>query len=341
MIEALIRPHIRALVPYSTARDEFTGTARVYLDANESPFASAVNRYPDPHQRAVKAKLSTLFDVPAERIFVGNGSDEAIDLLVRAIAAPEDAVTIMPPTYGMYKVAALTNAVRVLEAPLKDDFSPDMDAVRSAAACAAKILFVCSPNNPTGEQVPLDTIQELTEIFPGLIVIDEAYVDFTSGPSAARLIDSCDRIVVLRTLSKSWGLAGARLGLAIGHERLIAALSKIKAPYNVSTLTQQVVLEALSEPARQQEQVQYLLAERIRVAVELKALPQVLTVYRSDANFLLVKFNEASAVFEYLRRNGVIVRDRTRERHCTGCLRITIGTREENDTLLQLIKSFL
>lgn len=339
MIEKLIRPHITRLVPYSTARDEFAGVAQVYLDANENPFASDVNRYPDPHQSAVKARLSTLWGIPLPRLFIGNGSDEPIDLLVRAIAAPGDSVVTMPPTYGMYKVAAYTNDVRTIEVPLTEDFLPDVPAVASIRG--ATILFICSPNNPTGNQLSLDAIRELIEVFPGVVVVDEAYIDFATGKSAAALIDECDRIVVLRTLSKAWGLAGARLGVAIGDEQMIAALSKIKAPYNVNCLTQTRALEALSEPTRVKRQIRTILSERDRLRRELEEIPCVQRIYPSDANFLLVRFDRASDLFEYLKANGVIVRDRTRERGCDGCLRITVGTPAENTSLLDLLRRFL
>jgi histidinol-phosphate aminotransferase len=339
MIEKLIRPHIARLTPYSTARDEFTGSAQVYLDANENPFASDVNRYPDPHQRKVKACLSKLWDVPTSRLFVGNGSDEAIDLLVRALAAPGDFVVIMPPTYGMYKVAASTNDVRVCEVPLTDEFLPDIPSVESANK--GKILFVCSPNNPTGNQLSLDVVRELLDVFPGVVVVDEAYVDFAAGDSVVRLLDEYDRVVVLRTLSKAWGLAGARLGVAIGDERIIAALSKIKAPYNVNCLTQAYVLESLSEPTRVKQQVTEIVHERKRLAKALATIPSVQRIYPSDANFLLVRFDRAAELFEYLKMNGVIVRDRSKEPGCCGCLRITVGTPSENTSLLNTLGRFL
>lgn len=338
MIEKLIRPHIANLTPYSTARDEFTGTAQVYLDANESPFASDVNRYPDPYQREVKDCLSKLWDVPTSRLFVGNGSDEAIDLLVRTLAAPGDFVVTMPPTYGMYKVAARTNDVRVCEVPLTAEFLPDLPSVESASE--GKILFVCSPNNPTGNQLPLNIVRELLDMFPGVVVVDEAYIDFAGEDSAVKLLYECDRIVVLRTLSKAWGLAGARLGIAIGDERIIAALSKIKAPYNVNSLTQARVLEFLSKPNRIKEQVTEIVSERKRLADELATIPSVLRVYPSDANFLLVRFDRAAELFEHLKMNGIIVRDRSKEPGCRGCLRITVGTPSENTTLLKIVRRF-
>ncbi len=339
MIEKLIRPHIANLTPYSTARDEFTDTAQVYLDANENPFASDINRYPDPHQREVKACLSKLWDVPTSRLLVVNGSDEAIDLLVRTLAAPGDFVVTMPPTYGMYKVAARANDVRVCEVPLTAEFLPDIPSVESASE--GKILFVCSPNNPTGNQLPLDIVRELLDKFPGVVVVDEAYVDFAAGDSAVKLLDECDRVVVLRTLSKAWGLAGARLGVAIGDERIIAALSKIKAPYNVNSLTQARVLESLSEPTRVKQQITEILSERKRLADELVTISSVKRIYPSDTNFLLVRFDRAAELFEYLKMNGVIVRDRSKEPRCCGCLRITIGTPSENTTLLNIVRRFL
>jgi histidinol-phosphate aminotransferase len=339
MIEKLIRPHIARLLPYSTARDEFTGTAQVYLDANENPFASDVNRYPDPHQREVKACLSKIWNVPASRLFIGNGSDEAIDLLVRAIAAPGDVVVTMPPTYGMYKVAAYTNDVRVREVPLTEEFAPDIPAL--AFASEGKILFVCSPNNPTGNQLPLSVVRKLLDVFSGVVVVDEAYVDFATGESAVGLIDECDRLVVLRTLSKAWGLAGARLGVAIGDEKIVATLSKIKSPYNINCLTQARVIESLADPTSIKQQISAIVSERKRLTHELATIPSVQCIYPSDANFLLVRFDRSAELFEYLRTNGVIVRDRSSEPGCRGCLRITVGTPSENTSLLNVLRRFV
>ncbi len=338
MIESLIRPYIRKLAPYSTARDESLGVGRVFLDANENPNPSSVNRYPDPHQRALKARLARLLGVQGSQLFLGNGSDEAIELLIRVAAAPKEGIVVMPPTYGMYKVAALGHNVKVVEVPLCANFTPDIASIGKAGREGAKILFVCSPNNPTGNQISLETISELIEAFPGVIVVDEAYIEFSRGGSAVSLLSRCDRLVILRTLSKAWGLAGARLGMAIGHPGLIAALSRIKLPYNINALTQEYVLKALDGATLIESQIQEIVSERARVFESLRQNGGVATVYPSDTNFILVKVKRPQFVFEGLFRAGIVVRDRSREHLCDGCLRITIGTREENDGMLQVME---
>jgi histidinol-phosphate aminotransferase len=338
MIEDLIRPYILKLAPYSTARDDSQGVGRIFLDANENPHPSSVNRYPDPHQRAVKERLSQLLGIKSTQIFLGNGSDEAIDLLIRVAVAPNEAIVVMPPTYGMYKVAAAAHDVRVVEAPLRQDFTPDVDAVGQTGREGAKVLFVCSPNNPTGNHISLQVISDLIGAFPGIVVVDEAYIDFSSEASALSLLNSCDRLVILRTLSKAWGLAGVRMGMAIGHPNLIAALSKVKLPYNINALTQDFVLKALEGGTRINFQIQELISERVRVSDALRRIAEVIVVYPSDANFILVKVTRPQFVFAELIRAGIVVRDRSKEHLCSGCLRITIGTKEENNEMLQVFE---
>ena len=341
MVSDFIKPYIQTLSPYSTARDEFTGTASVFLDANENPYPTTVNRYPDPHQRALKTLIGELKGVDTARIFLGNGSDEAIDLLVRVIDCETGGITITPPTYGMYKVAAASNGVSIVDAPLREDFSLDLDAIRRASTHGSRLLFLCSPNNPTGREYDLRDIQGVLEAFEGIVVVDEAYIDFADGPSALELLDRYERLVVLQTFSKAWGMAGIRLGMAFAAPALIAAMNKLKLPYNVSELTQRYALERLREPERMKGDVQELRTERERLVRELQSLPGITRVFPSGGNFLLVRMFEPRAVFERLQTRGIIVRDRSKERGCEGCLRITVGTSDENVALLDALREIL
>jgi histidinol-phosphate aminotransferase len=341
MVSDFIKPYIQTLSPYSTARDEFTGTASVFLDANENPYPTTVNRYPDPHQRALKTLIGELNGVDTARIFLGNGSDEAIDLLVRVIDCETGGITITPPTYGMYKVAAASNGVSIVDAPLREDFSLDLDAIRRASTQGSRLLFLCSPNNPTGREYELRDIQWVLEAFEGIVVVDEAYIDFADGPSALELLGRYERLVVLQTFSKAWGMAGIRLGMSFAAPALIAAMNKLKLPYNVSELTQRYALERLREPERMKGDVQELRTERERLVRELQSLPGITRVFPSGGNFLLVRMFEPRAVFERLQSRGLIVRDRSKERGCEGCLRITVGTSDENVALRDALREIL
>jgi len=336
-----IKPYIRTLTPYSTARDEFTGTATIFLDANENPYPTGVNRYPDPHQRALKARIAELKSVDRERIFLGNGSDEAIDLLVRVIDCGEKGITITTPTYGMYKVAAASNGVPVMEAPLGEDFSLDIEAIRRASASGSRLLFLCSPNNPTGRQYELREVARVLEAFEGVVVVDEAYIDFADTPSALELLSQHERIVVLQTFSKAWGMAGIRLGMAFASPEIISAMNKLKLPYNVSELTQRYALERLREPERKEREVSELKGERNRLVQALEGLPGIERVFPSGGNFLLIRMSEPRLVFEFLQSKGIIVRDRSNERGCAGCLRITVGSSDENGALLDALREVL
>jgi histidinol-phosphate aminotransferase len=340
MIADLLRPHVRDLAPYSTARDEFTGQARVYLDANENPFGDGLNRYPDPRSRGLKARASQLKGIDEARIFVGNGSDEAIDLLVRAFVNPGEGVVTTPPTYGMYGVAARGNGVDVFEAPLRPDFSLDIPAIERASMRGGKLIFLCSPNNPTGNQLSLEEIEQLLGCTTGIVVVDEAYIDFAAGPSACALLEAYPRLVVLQTLSKAWGMAAIRVGLAFGDPLVMQALSRLKLPYNINALSQAAALERLADTTRYTGEVRTLIVERERVVAELSKFPSVEHVFPSQGNFLLVRCRDARRLFEFLRERGVIVRDRSHEMHCEGCLRITIGTQSESDVLLALMRDF-
>ncbi|MCB2409958.1 histidinol-phosphate transaminase [Hymenobacter lucidus] len=343
----LIRPNIRAMQPYSSARDEFQGEARVMLDANENSLGSAgpelFNRYPDPHQRAVKAALAKLKGVAPEQIFLGNGSDEAIDLLVRLTCRPaqEDSILILPPTYGMYEVAANLNDVRLERVPLTPEFQLSADAVKQIIASEAKLVFICSPNNPTGNLLHAEAIEQVLRNFRGLVVVDEAYADFAAAPSWTTRLAEFPNLVVLQTFSKAWGLAGLRLGMAFASPDIIGYLNKIKPPYNVSEATQQHALAALADAPHFEQMRQELLEGRTWLLEQLPGLPIVAQLFPSDANFLLVRFRpEATAVYDYLLGKGIVVRNRTSQPGCAGTLRLTVGTPAENEQLVAALREY-
>ena len=335
-----VRPNIAALKPYSTARDEYKGTIGIYLDANENPFENGYNRYPSTTLKAeVRGTIAQKKGVDPERLFLGNGSDEAIDLLFRIFCRPGiDNVISIAPTYGMYSVCAAINDIEYREVMLGEGFSLPVDELFDTADAQSKLLFVCSPNNPTANAFPREQLITLVQQFPGIVVVDEAYIDFSSVPSMVPLIDEYPNLIVLQTLSKAYGLAGLRMGLAFAHERIIRIFEQVKYPYNIGADTlalSQHLLEADITP-----QVQTLIAERERVAAALRALPYVETVYPSDANFLLVKVERSRELYEYLIARELIVRDRSRTPGCESTLRITIGTPEENDHLIAECKAF-
>ena len=348
----LLRPHILTLTPYSSARDEYTGTEGVFLDANENPYGSAVpadtgsyNRYPDPHQWAIKQRLAPIKGVRPEQIFLGNGSDEPIDLLVRATCTPggsthqKDAILIMPPTYGMYEVSAGINDVAIIKVPLTTDFQIDTDAVLAAVTNQTKLIWLCSPNNPSGNLLREESIRAILDAAQhSLVIVDEAYIDFSGTRSWTSELDKYPNLVVLQTFSKAWGLAALRLGMCFASEELIRVLNKIKPPYNISAPAQALALEALNHEAEKNEMVAQLIAERHVLAEALRSLPSVQTVHPSDANFLLVQFTDAKSVFEHLIAQQVIVRDRSNVKLCDGCLRISVGTSAENERLLTALR---
>ncbi|MGI4874494.1 MAG: histidinol-phosphate transaminase [Janthinobacterium lividum] len=344
-LETLIRPNVRAMQPYSSARDEFTGEARVMLDANENSLGSAgpatYNRYPDPHQRAVRAALAALKGLSPAQVFLSNGSDEAIDLLVRLVGVPgHDAVLTTPPTFGMYEVAAALNDVAVERVPLDADFQLSHQAVAQIVASSAKIVFLCSPNNPTGNLLHAEAIETILRGFRGLVVVDEAYADFADAPSWTTRLAEFENLVVLQTFSKAWGLAGIRLGMAFAAPALVSYLSRIKAPYNVSENTQQLALAALADTARFGAMRAQLLAGRAWLQAALACLPLVAHVYPSDANFLLTRFHpDAGAVYQFLLSRGIVVR-RPSQAACAGTLRLTVGTTAENEALVAALGEF-
>lgn len=347
-LAAVLRPHIASLTPYSSARDEYTGTEGVFLDANENALGSATqsgqyNRYPDPHQTAIKARLAPLKGVRPNQLFLGNGSDEPIDLLVRATCRPGmDNVLLLPPTYGMYEVSARLNDVTVKKVPLTTDYQLDLPAVLGAIDAQTKVIWICSPNNPSGNLIDPATIRQVVEAATTtLVVVDEAYIDF-AGPaysSWTTYLDEYPNLVVLQTFSKAWGLAALRLGMCFASPELIRVLNVIKPPYNISAPSQALALEALDHVADKEAMVAQTLLERDRLAAQLGTLPNVQQVFPSDANFLLVRFDETHAVFEQLIESKVIVRDRSSVTRCEDCLRITVGTEAENARLLDVLQS--
>lgn len=340
-LNQLIRPNILNLKPYSSARDEYTGEAAVFLDANENPYNQPYNRYPDPYQRKVKDKISVLKGIEPEQIFLGNGSDEPIDLLFRVFCEPGiDNVVAIDPTYGMYQVAADINNIEVRKVLLTADFELDVQGLLAACDEQTKLLFICSPNNPTGNCFAEKAIQQLIESFQGIVVLDEAYIDFAPDKSFLPRLSRFPNLVILQTFSKAWGMAGIRLGMAFAAPEIINVLSRVKYPYNINILTQQKALELLDRLDEKEKWMQILLNERGRVEAGLKRLSFVEKVYPSDANYLLVRVKEARNVYEYLVRNKIIIRDRSSVALCAGCLRITIGTADENKQLLDALANF-
>lgn len=338
----ILRENIKRLKPYSSARDDFSGEANVWIDANENPFNTGVNRYPDPHQRELKACLAQIKGVKPENVFIGNGSDEIIDLLYRVTCDPGKAnAIVMPPTYGMYAVSAEINDVAINKVFLREDFSVDTEAVLASINDNTRLIFICSPNNPTGNLVPIDVIDKIASKFDGLVVVDEAYIDFTSSESAVSLIDRYPNIFVMQTLSKAWGLAGARVGVGIGSKELLTVMDKVKAPYNVNILSQQVALNSLSDIDAFKTKVDIIIEQRDWLSEQLSKLDIVKKVYPSDANFLLVKFKYTQDVFKFLLDCGIVARDRSKEKWCDGCIRITLGTPDENELLVSALTQYI
>jgi histidinol-phosphate aminotransferase len=340
MLESIIRKNILSLSPYSSARTEFTGEASTFLDANENPYDNGYNRYPDPLQRPVKALLAPMKGVREEQLFLGNGSDEAIDLVYRIFCEPGRSNVVAPaPTYGMYEVCARINDVEYRSIPLTADFQLDMPALRAAIDAETRVLWLCSPNNPTGNSFAVEQIEELLALCPGIVVIDEAYIDFSERPSMLRQLERYPRLIVLQTLSKAWGQAAIRCGMAFASPEIIGYFNKVKYPYNVPLPTQQQALRALRDVPAKERAVREILEQRALVAEALRALPYCQQVFPSDANFLLVRVDDANATYDYLVRQGIIVRNRNRVTLCVGCLRITIGTPQENERLLTALKN--
>ena len=344
-IESLLRENIKNLMPYSSARDEYSGDIGIFLDANENSFGSIpegkLNRYPDPHQNKIKDKLSKIKKVNSKNIFIGNGSDEAIDLLFRAFCEPgKDSALIMPPTYGMYKVAADINDVNIIEAPLTDEFQIETEEVINSITPNTKLIFICSPNNPSGNLLNRDSIQKILKQFNGVVVVDEAYIDFANEESWISELERFNNLIVLQTFSKAWGLASIRVGMAYGNEQIISVLNKIKYPYNVNGVSQQIVLDALDNESKKNEVVGKIVSERKKLVEALSALNIIEYIFPSESNFLLAKVNGANKVYEYLLENKIIVRNRSNMINCAECLRLTIGTEEENNKLIQMLSKY-
>jgi histidinol-phosphate aminotransferase len=339
-LEKFARPNILAMKAYSSARDEYTGNEGVFLDANENPFPSAVNRYPDPYQRELKTELARIKKVREEQIIVGNGSDEVLDLIYRAFCTPgKDKVVTIKPSYGMYGVLAETNDVALVEVPLDADFNLDATAVLEAAK-DAKIIVLCSPNNPSGNLLNRNEVLRIVQEFPGLVVVDEAYIDFSNGKSLLAELDAYENLFVSQTLSKAYGLAGIRVGLGFGSPKVIALLNKVKPPYNVNGLSQRFALARLLDIDAVAKEVLDILLERSRLLLEMKDHALIREIYRTDSNFILFKVDDANAMYDYFAENGVVVRNRSSQYNCENCLRVSVGTKEENDKFLQLLSMF-
>jgi histidinol-phosphate aminotransferase len=343
-IRSLLRPHLLNLVPYSSARDEFKGTANVFLDANENALGSTSDskyrRYPDPYQVELKKKIGEIKHLNPSKIFLGNGSDEPIDLLLRAFCNPgTDRIIITPPTYGMYEVCANINDVGITRVPLnKDDFTIKTEQILQSIEPGVKIIFLCSPNNPTGNSIDKEAIIEILEKFQGLVVLDEAYIDFSPNESMISELKDFRRLIILQTFSKAWGLAALRLGVLYGDEEIISILNMIKPPYNIGQATQELALEAISRQSRMQKMVGEILRNKHQLESSLNEISSVRKIYPSDANFILIRIDDAHEVYLKLIDSKVIVRDRSKVELCEDCLRITVGTEAENNQLTAELK---
>jgi len=344
-LENLVRENIKRLAPYSSARQEFAGAAEIFLDANEnsfgSPLAAGYNRYPDPLQLEIKEKIARLENLKTTEIFIGNGSDEAIDLLFRIFCEPDlDEAIICPPTYGMYKVSADINAVKTKEVFLTADFQLNVQYIRKAFNKWTKLLFICSPNNPTGNLMRRAAIIKIAKSFQGIVVVDEAYVHFSGEGSMINEIKNLPNLVVLQTFSKAWGLAGLRVGLAFANEEIIALFNKVKPPYNVSQIAQEAILEAFKNREKVEKTIAEIIFEREKLIKNLSEFSFVKKIYPTDANFVLVKTINAEKIYKFLLDEKIVVRNRNSVEMCAGCLRITVGTPEENAKLLISLEKF-
>lgn len=344
-LDSITRTNIKKLTPYSSARDEFSGEAKVFLDANEnslgSPLIKWYNRYPDPHQHLIKQKLSAIKGIASEHIFLGNGSDECIDLLFRCFCEPgKDNVIICPPTYGMYEVSANINDVEVRKATLLEDFQLDLVHLENLVDEHTKLIWLCSPNNPTGNSLNRADIETVLNNFNGIVVVDEAYINFAKQKSLVQELEEYPNLVVMQTLSKAWGLAGLRLGMAFASTAIIELMNKVKPPYNIGQATQELVLQALEEVGQVNDMIKILVDMRGALAGVFESMPTVEKVYPSDANFILVKIKDARKVYEFLLAKGIVLRDRSNVKLCEDCLRITVGTEQENTVLVDAMQDW-
>lgn len=340
-LDRIIRKNIAALAPYSTARDEYKGEIGIYIDANENPYPTGYNRYPDPHQSTLKKVISEIKNIPTKNIFLGNGSDEAIDLLFRVFCEPkEDEAIVITPSYGMYSVCANINNVKLISVQLDNDYFLEADAILKNVTPSTKLIFLCSPNNPSGNLLNKDEIIKIITNFEGIVAIDEAYIDFAEDEGFVPLLNTYDNIVVLQTLSKAWGMAGLRLGMAFASEEIIDVMTKVKYPYNINCAGQHLVLEELTiNRAKKEAELKEIISEREILKVELSKIKYIEKVYPSDANFILIKVPEATKLYNFLISKTVIVRNRSRITGCADTLRLTVGTPEENITLLNLLRT--
>ncbi len=344
-LQNLLRENIKNLTPYSSARDEFQGEASIYLDANEnaygSPLETNYNRYPDPLQFNVKTKITAIKGVPPRNIFLGNGSDEAIDILFRSFCRPGiDNVILVPPTYGMYQVSANINDIEVQNIPLTAEYQLNLEGIAEAINPNTKLIFVCSPNNPTGNSINREDVETLLANFNGIVVVDEAYINYSRQKSFIQELTEYGNLVVLQTLSKAWGLAGLRIGMAFASEEIIEVFNRVKPPYNINEASQKLALQALDNISQVNSWIKETLIERDKLVLGLKNLSFVIDIYPSDANFILVKTASPKAIYQFLVEKGIIVRDRSKVELCEGCLRITVGTPTENTQLLHTLTAF-
>lgn len=345
-LDSIVRLNIKKLRPYSSARDEFSGEAKVFLDANEnslgSPLMKWYNRYPDPYQQKLKTAISVVKAINTENIFLGNGSDECIDLLYRCFCEPgKDNVIICPPTYGMYEVSAAINDIEIRKAVLLPDFQLDLEAIENLVDKHTRIIWICSPNNPTGNSINYQDIEMVLNNFDGLVVVDEAYINFSKQKSLLASIKDYPNLVILQTLSKAWGLAALRLGMAFTSTDIVGWLNKVKPPYNINQATQDLALQALEEVGQVNDMIREIVAMRDELAQVFRQMPLVNKVYPSDANFLLVQVKDPVTIYQFLLAEGIVVRDRSNVQLCEGCLRITIGTEKENTLLVDALIKYM
>ena len=345
-LDNLVRPNIKTLKPYSSAKDEYTGDAKILLDANEnslgSPLTKWYNRYPDPYQQKLKEKLAFVKQIAANQIFIGNGSDECIDILFRTFCEPgKDNIIICPPTYPMYEVSANINDIAIKKAPLLSDYQLNLAHIEQLVNDQTKIIWICSPNNPTGNSLDRIDIETILNHFNGIVVVDEAYINFSKQKSFVQSLIDYPNLVVLQTLSKAWGLAGLRLGMCFASPQIIGYLNKVKAPYNINIVTQELALQALEEVGQVNDMIKLLVDMRIALAQVIASMPHVIQVFPSDTNFILVKIPKARQLYEYLLSQGIIVRDRSALELCEDSLRITVGTEQENTLLVDAMYQWI
>jgi len=336
----ILRDNIKNLDSYSSAREDFKGNAEIYLDANENPYNNDINRYPDPYQKSLKKVISQIKNIDSDNIFIGNGSDEVLDITIRTFCEPsKDNIIICPPTYGMYKVLADINNIETKEVLLNADFSLNKEQILSTANANTKLVILCSPNNPTGNSIPLQEIEYLLNRLNAIILVDEAYIDFSDKESALALIEKHPNLIVSQTLSKAYGMAGIRIGLAFAQQNIIDIFNKVKPPYNISVLSQNKATKYLLQEGLYKEKLNRLANQKRYLISSLSKNKLVKKIYPSDANFILVKFSDADYIYKYLVENGIIVRNRSKQPRCENCLRISVGTERENKILIQKLNS--